>query len=138
VCETSTGAKTVVVNHPPSAAGEGTMDATGSSARKTSNDGIQARPDTMCEMEMDSSRAPVTPVPTSGHGTRANLCDLMPWGALVSRGSTDRGYLNRTSRAVGGGSSSQDGNPDDQLDPDNQADDSLELDRLYHQCPGYN
>jgi len=35
----------------------------------------------------------------------------------------------------GGGSSSQDGNPDDQLDPDNQADDSLEL---YHQCPGYN
>jgi len=57
VCETSTGAKTVVVNHPPSAAGEGSMDATGSSARKTSNDGIQARPDTTCEMEMDSSRA---------------------------------------------------------------------------------
>ena len=69
VCEISTGATTIVVNPPTSVAGEGTMDTTGSSARKASNDGIQARPDTTCEIEMDSSRAPVTSVPTSGHGT---------------------------------------------------------------------
>lgn len=49
--------------------------------------GIQARPDTTCVIETDTSRV--------WYGTRAKLRDLMPWGALVSR-AWRQGAMNET------------------------------------------